>query len=129
MKNYKNERTVVERKGLGDLIGTLSGDSFDRFRREIQKAKDDNAYIIVLIEDTFNHFMGFNYLPHIFKKVKVTPEYIAHRVKDILYEFSNIQFVFCNGRVKAAELTKLFLYNCDYFKNVDIQLLIDTKKI
>ena len=39
----------IERKSLSDLIGTLSG-GYERFTREIKRAEEDDAYLIVLVE-------------------------------------------------------------------------------
>ena len=53
---YKNSYIPsirFERKGIGDLFGTLSNkENYERFKREIQRAKDFDVKIIILIEGT-----------------------------------------------------------------------------
>lgn len=40
-----------ERKGLGDLFGTM-GQGYDRFKREMERAKDVNVHLILAVEGT-----------------------------------------------------------------------------
>lgn len=116
--------TAVERKNLSDFIGTISA-GYDRFNNEIQRAKNANYYLVVLIEESISDALSFNYLPHISKKIKATPEFIFHRVRELNQKYDNIQFVFANGRKKASEiLIKVLTGNC-FHKKYDLQLLVD----
>ena len=49
----------IERKSLSDFISTLSVKNFDRFKNEIKKAKDNNSYIIVMIEEKLSNALSF----------------------------------------------------------------------
>ena len=120
-------KCYIERKSVGDFIGTLSG-GYDRFRREIERARDADAYLVVLVEETLANCMSFNFLPHVFKKgTRVTPEYVFHNVRQLIQDYPFIQFLFVKGRVEAADsVAKIFTSGC-VFKKIDLQLAYDTK--
>jgi hypothetical protein len=116
--------TAIERKNLSDFIGTMSA-GYDRFNNEIERAKNANYYLVVLIEESINDALSFNYLPHISKKIKATPEFIFHRVRELCQKYDNIQFVFADGRKRTSELLiKILTGNCIH-KKYDLQLLVD----
>jgi len=118
----------IERKAIGDFIGTLSG-GYDRFTREIERAAEAEAQLIVLVEESLSNCMGFNYLPHVYKKTKVTPDYIFHNVRKLIQTYPHIQFLFVKGRVEASEtIKKIFTCDCAY-KKIDLQLAYDTKML
>ena len=118
----------IERKGIGDFIGTLSG-GYDRFTREIERAAEAEAQLIVLVEESLSNCMGFNYLPHVYKKTKVTPDYIFHNVRKLIQTYPHIQFLFVKGRVEASEtIKKIFTCACAY-KKIDLQLAYDQKML
>ncbi len=117
-----------ERKEIKDFISTVTKD-IERFKRELQRAKDNNAYVIILVESSLTNTLSFNYLPHVKKFVKISPEAVFHNVRLLIQEFENCQFVFVSGRVKAAELVKRILLSNGDIKNYDIQYLIDLKLI
>ena len=58
----------VERKTLADFISTISVMNYDRFCREIERAKEDDAQLIVLVEESLSNALSFPFLPHISKK-------------------------------------------------------------
>ena len=116
----------IERKMLSDYIGTLSG-GYERFIKEIERAQEADAYLVVLVEDNLNNAMSFPYLPHISKKVKATPEFIFHRVRDIIQKYPHTQFLFVNGRKEASRvIERIFTCGCVHEK-VDLQYAYDTK--
>jgi hypothetical protein len=123
----KENKTVIERKSLSDLIGSfVSG--YDRVDREFQRAKDDNAYLIVVCEESLNTAMNFNYIPYIKRYTKLRPEVLFHNIRELIQKY-NFQFVFCDGVKKATEITeKIFLYDGD-ITELDIQYMIDKKKL
>ena len=111
---------------LSDFIGTLSG-GYERFIKEIERAQEADAYLVVLVEDNLNNAMSFPYLPHISKKVKATPEFIFHRVRDIIQKYPHTQFLFVNGRKEASRvIERIFTCGCVHEK-VDLQYAYDTK--
>ena len=124
-----NCNCYIERKSLSDFISTLSVKNFDRFKNEIKKAKDNNSYIIVMIEEKLSNALSFQYLPHISKKIKATPEYIFHNVRDLLQQYDNLQFLFVDGRLEMTRVIEsIFASNCSY-KDFDLQLAYDTKNL
>jgi len=120
-------KCYIERKSIRDFVGTLSG-GFERFRNEIKRAQDAGAYLIVLTERKINECMAFNKLPHVSKKVKVTPEYVFRDVRDLMQEFVDLQFLFVDGREESSRVMKKILFdsNCSA-RDYDLQLAYDLK--
>lgn len=125
LQNSKH-KIFIERKSLTDAIGSFTTNR-DRFENELERAKNDGAYIVVLIEDSFSNCMGFNHLPWVTKKIKVSPEFLFHNIREIIQKFDNCQFVFAPGRKAAADLLKKILLSRDMARKYDLQLLLDTK--
>jgi hypothetical protein len=123
----ENCNCYIERKSLSDFISTLSVKNFDRFKNEIEKAQKNNSYLIVIVEEKLASALSFQYLPHISKKIKATPEYIFHNVRSLIQEYSNLQFLFVDGRneMKRA-IESIFASKCFYNK-IDLQLAYDMK--
>jgi len=124
----------IERKGLSDFIGTLSG-GYERFIKEIERAKENDAQLVILVESKFTSALYFNEQrksynkEKVFKKVKATPEFIFHRVRSLIQRYPNIQFLFVNGRKEASRvIEKIFTCGC-FYKKVDLQLAYDLKKL
>jgi hypothetical protein len=122
-------RCYIERKSAKDFFGTFSG-GVERFCREMDKAVEAQAYMIVLVEDTLVNCQDMSrqcvkYEQH----RKATPEFVFHNVRDIIQKYKNIQFLFVDGRERAAAMVeKIFDSDCSY-KDVDLQFLYDTGKI
>lgn len=117
----------IERKSLSDFISTLSVKNFDRFKNEIEKVKKNNSYIIVMVEEKLTNALSFQYLPHISKKIKATPEYIFHNVRELLQNYDNLQFLFVDGRGEMTRIIEsIFASNC-FYKKIDLQLAYDMK--
>ena len=118
-------KCYIERKSASDFAGTFSG-GVERFCRELDRAVAADAYVVVLVEDTLVHCQDFSRQPVMYTmKRKANPDFIFHNVRDIIQKYSNVQFLFVNGREKAAEIVeKIFESQCTY-KDVDLQLLYD----
>tara|TARA_Y100001973_G_C5207362_1_gene342540 strand:+ start:4936 stop:5886 length:951 start_codon:yes stop_codon:yes gene_type:complete len=122
----------IERKGLSDFVGTLSG-GYERFVKEIERAKENEANLIILVESKFTNALYFNEQrksynkEKVFKNVKATPEFVFHRVRSLSQKYPHIQFLFVNGRKEASRvIERIFTCECAY-KNVDLQLAYDLK--
>ena len=116
----------IERKSLSDFIGTMSG-GYERFINEIERAKDQEAYLVVLVEESMQNALSFKFLPHISKKIKASPEFIFHRVRVLIQKYPSIQFLFVNGRKESSRVVeKIFTSGCIH-KKIDLQLAYDNK--
>lgn len=122
-----NCNCFIERKSLSDFISTLSVKNYDRFKNEIEKARKNNSYIIVMIEETLSNSLSFQYLPHISKKIKATPEYIFHNVRELLQNYDNLQFLFVDGRKEMTRLIESIFASKCFYKKIDLQLAYDMK--
>lgn len=119
----------VERKTLADFISTISVMNYDRFCREIERAKEDDAQLIVLVEESLSNALSFPFLPHISKKIKATPEYIFHKVRGLIQKYDHVQFLFVDGRKEAVRvIEKIFFSECMH-KKIDLQLAYDKKTL
>ena len=125
--NNDNCNCYIERKSLSDFISTLSVKNFDRFKNEIEKAHVNNSYLIVIVEEKLSNALSFQYLPHISKKIKATPEYIFHNVRQLIQEYSNLQFLFVDGRTEMKKSIETILSSNCFYKKVDLQLAYDMK--
>lgn len=119
----------IERKSPQDFIGTLSG-GYERFCRELDRATEAQAYVIILIEASLAITMDFQNQPNYFhKNVKITPEFIFHNVREIIQKYPNVQFLFVNNRTQAAvTIEKIFDSGCSY-KDIDLQYFHDIGKL
>ena len=119
----------IERKSVSDLIGTLSG-GYERFLREIERSVENQANLIVLVEESLSNCLNFNHLPHVYQKnTKVTPEYIFHNVREIIQKYPSVQFLFVKGRKEASRIIeRIFTCGCAY-KKIDLQFAYDTERL
>jgi len=115
----------IERKSLADFISTLSVKNFERFEKEIIRAKEMEAGLIILVEDTLNNATKFKYLPYISKKIKVTPEYIFHNVRLLIQKYPHIQFLFVKGRKESKRVIKKIFFSGCFYKQIDLQYAYD----
>ena len=118
------QKCHIERKSLTDFISTLSG-GLERFTNEIKRAQDDDARLVVLVEESLSTCLAFNEHPDIPSNIRATPEFIFKNVRDLIQQFSCVQFLFVNGRTKAAEvIEKIFTYGVLHAL-YDLQCLYD----
>lgn len=122
-----NCNCYIERKSLSDFISTLSSGNLNRFKNEIEKAKINNAYIVVVVEEKLQNALSFQYLPHISKKIKATPEFIFHNVRSLIQDYNNLQFLFVDGREEIKRIIEMILASKCFYKEVDLQLAYDLK--
>lgn len=123
---FETSDIFVERKSLIDFIGTLTK-GLERFKREIERAATDNKQLIVLVEESLTNALGFDFLPHIRKYTKLTPEYVFHILRDLCQSYFNIQFIFVDGRNEASRVLKKILLSDNVCIKQDLQLLYDLK--
>ena len=124
----ENSKILIEKKSLNDLCGTVSK-GFDRFCRELDRVKKSNKYLIILVEEPFNHISSLAYLPHT-KKIKATSTFIFHQIRQILTIYPEIcQIVCVDGKTEAVDLIKKIFSLKNKIETVDVQYLIDSKQI
>jgi len=116
--------TYVERKNVVDFISTLSS-GYERFIKEIERAYNDGAHLIILIESKLSYVLNFNYSKWLNKFVRANPDFIFHRVRELCQNYPNIQFVFVDGVDEASKLTKLILTSDGLCRKIDVQYAID----
>jgi len=117
--------TFFERKSIADLWGTMSK-GYDRFCREIERANNAGAYIIVMIDYAYSKATGYNFNK---RYSKSTSNFIFHRIRKMLQTYDNVQFLFSGGREQSEHLiTKIGMMG-ENAKKYDLQYLLDTKKI
>ena len=92
-----------ERKNKGDLFGTL-GKGHKRFRREIQRALDNNHYLFLIIECPLVSILaGYEYKARGGKKVrsKIKGTAIAKTLFTLWIKYGLFP-VFCSGREEMS---------------------------
>lgn len=117
-------KTFVDRKSPSDFLGTFSSKTnFDRFKKEIKRANDFNSFLFVVVESTVDGLEQFA----LKSKFHNYSNFALHNVRDILInDYESCQFVFCQNRQEANDITRKILYhgremwNCDlgYFLNI-----------
>jgi hypothetical protein len=118
----------IERKSISDFIGTMSG-GYERFNNEIKRAMENNAYLVILIEETLSKAMSFPFLPHVSNKIRATPEFIFHRARELIQKYPSIQFLFVGGRKESSRvIEKIFTSGCIH-ERADLQLAYDLKRL
>jgi hypothetical protein len=122
----EDNKCYVERKETKDFIGTFTG-GCDRFSRELERAEEQGAYVVVVVENSLDNMMKFNYLKYITKKVQVTPEFVLRNVRDIIQKHENVQFLFAKGRTEATRVTRKLFFSGTAYKDMDLQLAYDLK--
>ncbi len=116
----------IERKNLNDFVGTLS--EYSRFEKELERAKESNSYIIMLVESDINDALGFNFLPQM-KWTKTNPSHIFKNLRDLNNKFNNFQTLFVAGRIEAAKAVIKLLSLGEVVKSHDLQYRLDMKEI
>lgn len=114
----------VERKSLNDFIGTLSK-GYERFQRELDRCKENNYYLVVLIEEKYSNLLSFNYLPHC-RKIKATPDFIMHRARGLLALYpEHLQMLAVDGRKESARVIEKIFKLKDNIRGLDLQFYYD----
>ena len=117
-------KIFIERKGLNDALSTFTA-HFDRFCRELDRVVEDNAYLVILIESSYNNLLTFDTW-EIYRKTKVNPAYFFHKIREINQKYPlHCQFVCSNDRENAQKLVeKIFLMD-NNVRNIDLEYMVD----
>lgn len=109
----------IERKSVSDFVNTIS-QNYERFSAEIDRAKNLDGYLVVVVEASLKHASNFK-IP----QSRCTPIFIFHRVKELLQKYDNLQFVFAEDRKQAAQLATDILLLGKRAKTIDLQFHLE----
>lgn len=100
MSSEYQHPVVFERKSINDLYGTLS-QGYSRFKREIDRAKEQNYKIIIIVEGSLKRIlMGTAFSSR-------TPESIIYQLFTIRVRY-DVETVFCPTREDMSEYITQF---------------------
>lgn len=118
----------VERKSFQDAMLTF-GKGFDRFCREIERAKTIGAYLVVVIEENLD--FCYAYKPSKFgHKGYHGGTMLFSQINRLFQNYDNIQFLFTNSREESARLIPIILSQPKHLiESTDLQYLYDFKKL
>lgn len=115
----------IERKSLADLVSTISL-GLNRFKSELNRAKETGGYLVVVVEDTIKNALQFDKKIPSGSKIKATPDFIFHRIRELMRDYKNVQFLFVNGREEASLVIPLiFRLKKTDIESFDMQYLYD----
>ena len=116
--------TYVDRKSEGDFKSTMSGDNFERFKRELDRARSFDSYVFVVVESSIEKINKNN----LFTPYKSKLPYIWHNVKQISQEYKDCcQFVFAGNRNGLKKIIPNLLLHGKQLWNVDIQYFLNER--
>jgi len=123
--HYK--KVFIERKSLADLCGTMS-QGYDRVKKEFERCKEMNGNLVVCVEAPISALMSFKSLPRN-KAMKASPEFLAHRIREICQEFQCVQFLFLKSREEMPSVIKKLLLMDNDLRTIDLQYQYDCKRL
>jgi hypothetical protein len=115
----------IERKSVNDLYGTMIA-SYMRFQKELNRARNAGAYIVVIVEGSFAEVSNY---PQSSKHIRIAPEVIWHRVRTLIQDNDHIQFLFVNNRDDSSKAIKRIFTSMGQYKHIDLQLAYDLGKL
>ena len=93
---------VFERKGLGDLFGTMTS-GYDRFKREMERARESQMKLILIVEGSYTDVWGG------YKHSQYDGASMMKKLAT-LYTKYDLEYVFCESRrVMARRIADTFL--------------------
>lgn len=119
-------KVVVERKSLGDAIGTL-GKGLKRFEKEIGRAAAADSYIVVLVEENLDTCYQFNPLVKGFRG-SYGGKMLFAKASYLFQQYNNVQFLFVNSRDESRRVIPYLLgFDTDSVSKIDLQYFYDKK--
>jgi hypothetical protein len=95
---------------------------FNRFKRELHRASQFDAYIFIVIESTVEKLKKNN----VFSPHRSNLPYIWHNMRLLTHMFpQRCQFIFSGGRKKSEELIPKLLVHGKKLWDTDLQYFID----
>lgn len=116
--------TYVDRKSGSDFKSTL-GIGYNRFRKEIDRCREFNSYLYIIIEsDIKKIYKNNHFAPH-----KSNLTYIFYNMRQIIQDYPRrCQFVFTGNRKNSEELIPKLLYYGKRLWKTDLQYFLDTRE-
>ena len=122
IENQYFSYTFVDRKSEGDFKSTLSQDNLERFKREMQRAREQSSFIFVVVESDIDQIEKNNARA----SHKCNLSYIYHNMRAVQNEFKDCcQFVFSGSRENSQKLIPRILFHGRKLWNVDLQFYIN----
>lgn len=126
------DRTYIDRKSVNDFISTLSLTNLDRFKREMQRVRDADSYMFVVVESTLSKLEGYmraakakKFGPH-----KSNLKFIYHNMREIMHQFPDCcQFIFAESREGLEYIIPRILFFGSIIWGVDLQYYIDNHEL
>lgn len=115
----------VDRKSESDFKGTF-GKDIDRFKRELDRAREFNSYIFVICENNIKQIEQNNYGGPNFKRVNI--ENVFFNLRSVLNEYGDVcQVLFIDGRKEMEDMIPRILFHGPKLKSVDVQYFLENK--
>jgi hypothetical protein len=114
----------IERKSLQDLVGTL-GMGYDRFEKEVQRGVDLGNYLVVMVEAPIEDLI--DHRPNLRFKQKASAGFLTKRMRDLIQNYDNVQFVFVDDRNESAAFIEEVFRMKEVAKSIDLQYYYNTK--
>lgn len=113
--------TYVDRKSEADFKSTMST-GFERFKREIERAKLFSSYIFVVVESSIDKIKeNNNFSPH-----EANLSYIWHNTRVLSHDYKDhCQFLFTGSRNMSEFLIPKILFHGKKLWNTDLQYFLD----
>jgi ERCC4-type nuclease len=113
---------ACERKSLYDLAGTLTK-GYDRFEREIRRAKDLGIYLVVVTESSFVD--AYDFSPKNSFSQRIGGPFLFNKIRQLMTENDNVQFVFTRNREKSMLMIEKIFRMGEAAKTADLEYLKD----
>jgi hypothetical protein len=114
--------TYVDRKGEQDFKSTLSKNNLERFEYELQRTKDFDSYLFIVVESDVDQIEANNRKgAH-----KSNLKYIYHNMRVLNHKFhGHCQFLFTGSRKNSEKIIPKLLTLGKQLWDTDIQYYID----
>jgi len=114
--------TFIDRKSEQDFKSTMSGSNFDRFKRELDRARSFNSYIFMAVESSIESINKNNlFSPH-----KSKMPYIWHNTKALAQNYQDcLQILFLNNRSELKNMIPRILFYGKKLWQVDVQYFLN----
>lgn len=132
----------IERKSLGDFCGTMSerkvarkggrkgngateDSSLQRFERELERAREQNLYVVMMVEASITDAQRFDYLPQT-QWIRARPSHIFHSLRTLLHKYPiHFQCVFVDGRAQMARTMMRVFELAHHVRTCDLQFALE----